>query len=147
MQHDAAQQLHRIGPLAQHAVGRLTHGGKGVGQDGVQRLASSQAALQHVGLAAQLCVGHGVILCAQPLDLIDQRLDGLQLPLGAGAEKLGGNGREQTHNRSPFGRGAPRRDHWYIFARPGRADLPETERETRYGRIIAYPGRERNTES
>ena len=39
VQHDAAHQLHPVGAHAQHPVRGLPHGGKGLRQDVVQRLA------------------------------------------------------------------------------------------------------------
>ena len=103
MQDDAAQQLHRVGALAQHPVGGFAHGGEGLGQDVVQRLARGQPPAEALGLAAQFGVGHGFILPLEGFNLRHDGTDGLQLPLGAGAEDFGDNGREQTHVWSPFG--------------------------------------------
>ncbi|SCJ58179.1 Uncharacterised protein [uncultured Blautia sp.] len=49
MQHDAAHQLHPVGPHTQHPVRGLPHGGKSLRQDIVQGLAILQALLELCG--------------------------------------------------------------------------------------------------
>ena len=88
MQDNAADELHPVGTHAQHTVRSLPNDGKGIGQNVVQRLALLEAALEHAGLALQLRLAHGLIGVAQRLDFIHNGSDGLDLPLGMGAEQL-----------------------------------------------------------
>ena len=94
VQHDAAHQLDPVGPQAQDPVGGLPHGGEGLRQDVVQRLAVLQALLELGGLGLELGVGQGLVLVGHGLDLIHDGINGLQLP-GAVIPK---DGFHQTHN-------------------------------------------------
>ena len=91
---DAADELHPVGPLAQHPHGGLPHGGEGLGEDIVQRLAAGQAGLELVRLGPQVVVAEGAVLLLQPLDLVHRGVQRLDLPLGAGAEYFC----KQTHS-------------------------------------------------
>ena len=86
VQHDAAHQLHRVGPQAQHPVGGLPHGGKGLGQNIVQRLPGGKPLLELHRLVLELLVGEGFIFVLHGLDAVHHRPDGLQLPLGVCAK-------------------------------------------------------------
>ena len=80
VQHDAAHQLDPVGPQAQHPVRGLPHGGEGLRQDIVQRLAVCQALLELGGLGLELGVGQGLVLVGHGLDLVHHRINGFQLP-------------------------------------------------------------------
>ena len=88
VQDDAADELHPVGPHAQHAPGGLPGGGEGLGQDVVQRLAVLETLLEFRGLGLQLGVGQSLVLLLQRLDFIRNGIDGLQLPLGVSAEEF-----------------------------------------------------------
>ena len=53
VQHHAADELHVEVALAEHALGRLAHGGEGGHEDVVEGLAGGEFGLQHVGAGAQ----------------------------------------------------------------------------------------------
>ena len=88
VQDDAADELHPVGAHPKHAPGGLPAGGEGLGQDVVQRLAAGQALLEFGGLGLELGVRQRLVLLLQPLDLVHQGEDRLDLPLGAGPENL-----------------------------------------------------------
>ena len=88
MEHDAADKLHRIGPHAQHPVGSLPDGGKGLGQQIVQRLAVFQPLPKLGGLAPEGFFAERLVLVLQRQNFIHCGLDFFQLPLRAGAEQL-----------------------------------------------------------
>ena len=94
VQHDAAHQLHPVGAHAQHPVRSLPHGGEGLRQDVVQRLALGQALLELRGLGPQGLVAHGLVFIGQGLDLVHDGVDGFQLPGAVIAEDLF----HQTHD-------------------------------------------------
>ena len=62
VEHDAADQLHPIGPQAQHPVGRLPQGGKGLGQDVIQGLAFGQALLKFRSFGLELGIRERFVL-------------------------------------------------------------------------------------
>ena len=88
VQDDAADDLHRVGTHAQHPPVGLPAGGEGLGQDVVQGLSILEALFEFTGLGLELVVAEGLVLLLQGQDLVHQRHDGLDLPLGAGAEDL-----------------------------------------------------------
>ena len=88
MEDDAADELHPVGPHAQHALVRLAAGGEGLGQDVVQRLALGKARLELVGLGPELMVAQRLVLVGKGLDLVHDGIERLDLPLGAGAENF-----------------------------------------------------------
>ena len=53
VQHDAAHQLHPVGPHAQHPVRGLPHGGKSLRQDIIQCLSISQTVFKFYRLMCQ----------------------------------------------------------------------------------------------
>ena len=81
MQHDAADHLHIEMPHAQHALGGFTHGGKGFGQDVVQRLAGFELSLQLGRLRLQLVIGKRTDLVFQTSDAHDDRPQRLQIAI------------------------------------------------------------------
>ena len=91
---DAADELHPVGPLAQHPHGRLPHGGEGLRENAVQRLAAGKAGFELVRLGPELAVAEGAVLLLQRLDLVHRGGERLDLPLGAGAEYFC----KQTHS-------------------------------------------------
>ena len=93
MQHDAAHQLDGIGAHPQHTVGGLPHGGKGLRQNVVQRLAVLQTSLELRRLGLQLGVGQRLVLVLQRRDLVHDGIDALQLTLAVCSENLG----KQSH--------------------------------------------------
>ena len=93
MEHDAADELHGVGPHPQHPVCSLPNGGEGLGQNGIQGLPGFQSLLELAGLVLQLLIGKLLILLLQPQNLIHYGLNFLDLPLGAGSEYFG----DKTH--------------------------------------------------
>ena len=93
MEHDAADELHAVGIKPEHAARGLAHGGEGFGQNVVERFAVGEPRLEFRRLGAQLLVRQSVVLVRHRLDLIDDRINALELPLGVGAEELG----DQSH--------------------------------------------------
>jgi len=85
---DAAHQLHPVGLHAQHTPRGLTAGGKGLGQDIVQRLTIAQALFEFGGLGFQLLIGELAVLRVQRFDLVHNGIDGFQLFGGAAAKQL-----------------------------------------------------------
>ena len=76
VQRGAAHDLHVVVTLAEHAPGRLAHGGEGLGKQVVEGLAVGVALLVFVGERAELGVGQarevvfdGVDLVGDPLEL------------------------------------------------------------------------------
>ena len=98
MQDNAADELHPVGPQAQHPVRRLPDGGKGLRQDIVQGLPLLQPLLELRGLGLKLLVGELAVFVLQGLDLVGDGINGLQLPLAVGSE----NFLDQSHSLIPF---------------------------------------------
>ena len=88
MQHDAADELHAEGLHAQHAPARLAHGGEGLGQDVVQRLAVLKAVLEFLGFVPKLAVGERLHRRLELFDFICDRIDPFQFPVRITAEEL-----------------------------------------------------------
>ena len=88
MQHHAADQLHAEGLHAQHAPRGLAHGGVGLGQDVVERLAVCEPILELLRLGAKLRVRQSLHRRLQLFDSICDRIDLFQLPVGIAAEEL-----------------------------------------------------------
>ena len=89
MEHNAADELHGIGPHAQHPIRRLPDGGEGLGQQRVQGLSPVQPLLELPGLVLQRFLGQLLVFRLQTQDFIHLGLQLLDLPLGAGAEYFG----------------------------------------------------------
>ena len=73
MQNDAADDLHREMPHAEHTRRRLAAGRKRLGQDVVERLAVLQAFLQNRRLVFQFLCGHGTVGLVERQNLIAKR--------------------------------------------------------------------------
>ena len=93
VEHNAADELHRVGAHTQHPVRRLPDGGKGLGQQLVQGGTVVQPVFEFLGLGLQGLLGQGLILLLQAEDGIHRGLNFLDFPLGAGTEYF----RNQTH--------------------------------------------------
>ena len=98
MQDDAADELHPERAHAEHAPRGLAHGGVGLGQDIVQRLALGKALLEFVGLRAQLLIGFRGVLIGECFYLVCYRVDALELTVGIATEQLV----ENSHLCMPF---------------------------------------------
>ena len=99
MEHDAADELHGVGPHAQHAVGGLAHRSKGFGQQGVQAFAAFVALFELGGFALQLFVAQGLVRRFQLQDLVHDRLNVFQLTVAVGTK----NFIKKSHTLLPFG--------------------------------------------
>ena len=89
MQDNAADELYPVGAHAQNPVRGLPNGGKGLRQNVVQGFALGEPLLEDPGLALQLRLGHLPVGVGHGLDLVYQRGNGFDLPLGVGSEQLG----------------------------------------------------------
>ena len=98
MQDDAADELHPERAHAEHAPRGLAHGGVGLGQDIVQRLALGKALLKFIGLRAQLLIGFCGVLIGECFYLVCYRVDALELTVGIATEQLV----ENSHLCMPF---------------------------------------------
>ena len=94
VQHNAAHQLHPVGTHPQYAVSGFPHGGEGLRQDIIQRLAVCQALLELRRFCLELGIGHGLVLVGHGLDLVHNGIDGFQLPGAVIAEQFF----HQTHS-------------------------------------------------
>ncbi|OPZ51745.1 MAG: hypothetical protein BWY91_02604 [bacterium ADurb.BinA028] len=88
VQGDPAHDLHVEVPLAEGPLGGLPNRGEGLGKDGVERLALSQAPLERVGLGAQLGVGQLLEVLLEDIDLGRHRFEPLDDPALAGTQQL-----------------------------------------------------------
>ena len=88
---DAADELDPEGLHPQYAPGRLPHGGKGLGQDVVQRLPRGQAGLEFRRFGLEFRVREGGVLRLHGHDPVCNGFYFFKLPLAAGAENLGEN--------------------------------------------------------
>ena len=70
VQGGTAHDLHVVVALAQRALGSLAHGGKGLRQQVVERLAVGQPLLERVGLFPQLGVGQRDEVFLDDVDLL-----------------------------------------------------------------------------
>ena len=86
MEDDAAEQLHTERTLAEHAVCRLTHGGKGVRQDVVERLPRGEPSPKRFRNGTQLPVAHRAVGLCERFDSIHRRNDFFDLSFAVCAE-------------------------------------------------------------
>ena len=89
VQDDAADELHPVGAQAQHTVGCLTAGGKGLRQQVVQGLAVFITLLQLRGLGLELGVGIALVFFLQGFDLADDGIKALDLLRHVGSKQFG----------------------------------------------------------
>ena len=88
VQHDAADDLDRVGFQAQHAPVRFPADGEGFRQQVVQRFALGEPVLELGGLGLQLFVGQLLHLRLQRQHLVRQRADALQFLIRKGSEQF-----------------------------------------------------------
>ena len=88
MEHDAADQLHRVGSHAQNPVRRLPADCKGLRQEGIQGLSVLIPLLELLGFRRQVPIGQLLAGRPQRLNLPNQRLQPLHLPLRAGSKNF-----------------------------------------------------------
>ena len=93
MQHNAADELHPVGPQAQHPVRRLPDGGKGFGQNIIRGFPVLQPLLELGGLRLELGIGESLVLLLQRLNFVGDGIDLLQLMVTVCTENFG----KQTH--------------------------------------------------
>ena len=79
MEHDAADQLHPEGTHAQRAPAGLPHHGKGFGEHMIQGFAALIALLKFRRFGAERFIAEHLHLRLQPVDLIGNLHQGLQL--------------------------------------------------------------------
>ena len=89
VQDDAADELHPVGAQAQHTVGCLTAGGKGLRQQVVQGLAVFITLLQLRGLGLELGIGIALVFFLQDFDLADDGIKALDLLRHVGSKQFG----------------------------------------------------------
>ena len=94
VQDDAAHQLDVEVALPEDPLGRLAHGGEGVGQDVVQGLALFEALAQPVRTHAEFGVGQAGHRRLQGVDGLDLPLQRFYGAIIRGAEKFTGNSTE-----------------------------------------------------
>ena len=97
MQDDAAHQLHVEMALAEGALGRLAHGGKGLDQQVVELGAVVEALAETGGAGGQRLVGEGFQARLELVDLLDIIAEGLDVPVIGGAEQPPGEGAEHEN--------------------------------------------------
>ena len=97
VQHNAADNLHRVGLHAQHTPVGLAADGKGLRQQVIQRLALGKALLELGGLGLQLLIRQLAHLRLKGKDLVLDRVDALELLVGEGAKQFF----KKRHNSSP----------------------------------------------
>src|SRR6185437_16246559 len=101
----AAHQLHVEMALAEDAARRLADRRKGVDEDVVEGLASLEAGLQRLRLAAQRFVRQGGELRLRGVDLVDQRLQAFDEAIVCRAEKSPGDGADHRNLEVACGSG------------------------------------------
>ena len=88
MQRDRADELHVERALAQRAHRALAHGGVGLGQQGVERLAVFVARAELRDQAAQLRVGHGLVFRLEIVDLLHDAAEARHFLFVAAAQQV-----------------------------------------------------------
>ena len=96
MQHDAADDLYRVGFQAQHTPVGLAADGKGLGQQIVQGLALFQTVAEFIGLGTQLLVGELLHLGVQVLHLLGNGTDAFEFLVREIPEQLFNKGHKHT---------------------------------------------------
>ena len=88
VQRHGADELHIKVAHAHGALGSLTHGGKGLGEHVVERLAVGVALAELVGLAAELFLGHLLKLGLKTVDLVNDLVVALKVLIGSKGQQL-----------------------------------------------------------
>ena len=83
-----ADELHVKVTHAHGALGSLTHGGKGLGEHVVERLAVGVALAELISLAAELLLGHLLKLGLKTVDLVDDLVVALKVLIGSKGQQL-----------------------------------------------------------
>ena len=83
-----ANELHVKVTHARDALGSLTHGGKGLGEHVVERLAVGVTLAELIGLAAELLLGHLLKLGLKTVDLVDDLVVALKVLIGSKGQQL-----------------------------------------------------------
>src|SRR5262245_64627381 len=95
--------------LAERALGRLAHGGEGLDQEIVERLAVGEPLAESIGAGSQLSVREGCQLGLELVDGLDAGAVDLELAIVRGPEDFGRNRADRQHasGSSVATRGAP----------------------------------------
>ena len=88
MKRHGADKLHVKVTHAHGALGSLTHGGKGLGEHVVERLAVGVALAELISLAAELLLGHLLKLGLKTVDLVDDLVVALKVLIGSKGQQL-----------------------------------------------------------
>ena len=83
-----ANELHVKVAHTHGALGSLTHGGKGLGEHVVERLAVGVTLAELIGLAAELLLGHLLKLGLKTVDLVDDLVVALKVLIGSKGQQL-----------------------------------------------------------
>ena len=83
-----ADELHIKVAHAHGALGSLAHGGKGLGEHIVERLAVGVALTELIGLGAELLLGHLLKLGLKTVDLVDDLVVPLKVLIGSKGQQL-----------------------------------------------------------
>ena len=94
VEHDAADHLHVVMPLAERALGRFAHRGEGLGQQIVELFARRETFTELGGLARQLLIGHGGDDGLEAVDLGDDDAERFDVAVVGRPEKRFGNAAE-----------------------------------------------------
>ena len=88
VQRHGANELHVKVAHTHGALGSLTHGGKGLGEHVVERLAVGVTLAELIGLAAELLLGHLLKLGLKTVDLVDDLVVALKVLIGSKGQQL-----------------------------------------------------------
>ena len=88
MKRHGADELYVKVAHARDALGSLAHGGKGLGEHVVERLAVGVALTELIGLGAELLLGHLLKLGLKTVDLVDDLVVALQVLIGSKGQQL-----------------------------------------------------------
>ena len=83
-----ANELHVKVAHTHGALGSLTHGGKGLGEHVVKRLAVGVTLAELIGLAAEFLLGHLLKLGLKTVDLVDDLVVALKVLIGSKGQQL-----------------------------------------------------------
>ena len=83
-----ANELHVKVAHTHGALGSLTHGGKGLGEHVVERLAVGVTLAELIGLGAEFLLGHLLKLGLKTVDLVDDLVVALKVLIGSKGQQL-----------------------------------------------------------